>query len=182
MRSRLSTQVLDLALSRQTVAGNPVCVYPEAKSPAYHAAIGHPDMAEKILASLKAKGLDKKGAPVFIQSFEPPFVKKIQPMTEVAVVMLVGDKAALDAAMKVEGAPFWDGLGATHQMLFDARRQSDQPDPRRTCARHRRPHLDLPRRCPVQGRGHRNLDEEGAGARPRRLLHRLPVHRLSRGE
>jgi glycerophosphoryl diester phosphodiesterase len=113
-------EVLDLAVSRHTLSGAPVCVYPEAKSPAYHASAGHPDMAEKILAALKSRGLDEKGGPVFIQSFEPPFVKKIQPMTELPVIMLVGDKAALDAAMKVEGAPFWDGLGATHQMLFDA--------------------------------------------------------------
>jgi glycerophosphoryl diester phosphodiesterase len=112
-------EVLDLALAGHTVSGGPVCVYPEAKSPAYHAAAGHPDMAEKILAALKAKGLDKKGSPVFIQSFEPPFVKKIQPMTELPVIMLVSDKAALDAAMKVDGAPFWDGIGATAQMLFD---------------------------------------------------------------
>lgn len=113
-------EVLALAKTRQTVAGKPVCVYPEAKSPAYHAAIGQPDMAEKILASLNAHGLGAKGSPVFIQSFEPPFVKKIQPMTELPVVMLVGDKTALDSAMKVEGAPFWDGLGATHGMLFNA--------------------------------------------------------------
>jgi glycerophosphoryl diester phosphodiesterase len=113
-------EVLDLAKTRQTVAGKPVCVYPEAKSPAYHAAIGQADMAEKILASLNAHGLGAKGSPVFIQSFEPPFVKQIDAMTDLAVVMLVGDKAALNAAMKVEGAPFWDGLGATHGMLFNA--------------------------------------------------------------
>jgi glycerophosphoryl diester phosphodiesterase len=112
-------EVLKLAKANHTVRGGPVCVYPEAKSPAYHDAIGHKDMAEKILASLKAHGLDARGSPVFIQSFEPPFVKKMAGMTELPVVMLVGDKGALDAAMKVEGAPFWDGLGATHQLLFN---------------------------------------------------------------
>jgi glycerophosphoryl diester phosphodiesterase len=113
-------EVLDLALANHTVSGAAVCVYPEAKSPAYHAAIGQADMAEKILASLKAHGLDKKGSPIFIQSFEPPFVKKIDAMTELPVVMLVGDKAALDAAMKVDGAPFWQGLGASIPVLFNA--------------------------------------------------------------
>jgi len=113
-------EVLDLAVSRRTVADAPVCVYPEAKSPAYHAAIGQADMAEKILASLKAHGLDKPGSPVFIQSFEPPFVKKIDAITDLPVVMLVGDKAALDAAMKVEGAPFWQGLGPAIPSLFKA--------------------------------------------------------------
>jgi glycerophosphoryl diester phosphodiesterase len=113
-------EVLALAKASHTVRGGPVCVYPEAKSPAYHEAIGHRDMAEKILASLRAHGMDTKGSPVFIQSFEPPFVKKMAGMTELPVVMLVGDRGALDAAMKVQGAPFWDGLGATHQMLFNA--------------------------------------------------------------
>jgi glycerophosphoryl diester phosphodiesterase len=113
-------EVLDLALSSHTVSGAPVCVYPEAKSPAYHAAAGQADMGEKILAALKAKGLGDKGDPVFIQSFEPPFVKKIQPMTELPVIMLVGDKDALESAMKIDGAPFWDGLGANTGMLFTA--------------------------------------------------------------
>jgi glycerophosphoryl diester phosphodiesterase len=113
-------EVLQVAKENHTVRGGPVCVYPEAKSPAYHEAIGHKDMAEKILASLRKFGMDTRGSPVFIQSFEPPFVKKMAAMTELPVIMLVGDKSALDAAMKAEGAPFWDGLGATHQMLFNA--------------------------------------------------------------
>lgn len=113
-------EVLQLAKENHTVRGGPVCVYPEAKSPAYHEAIGHTDMAEKILASLRKFGMDAKGSPVFIQSFESPFVKKMAAMTELPVIMLVGNGEAFDAAMKAEGAPFWDGLGATHQMLFNA--------------------------------------------------------------
>ncbi len=109
-------EVLALAKSSRTPAGKPVCIYPEAKSPAYHAALGMP-MAKPILAALKKAGMDSKGSPVFIQSFEPPFVKEIDPMTELPVIMLVGDKAALDEAMAVPGAPFWQGVGATHQML-----------------------------------------------------------------
>jgi glycerophosphoryl diester phosphodiesterase len=111
-------EVLDVALASHTVADAPVCVYPEAKSPALHDSLGF-DMGGEILRVLAEKGLDKPGSPVFIQSFEPPFVKAMAARTELPVVMLVGDHAALDAAMKVEGAPFWDGLGATHQMLFD---------------------------------------------------------------
>ncbi|RYG26173.1 MAG: glycerophosphodiester phosphodiesterase, partial [Burkholderiales bacterium] len=57
---------------------------------------------------------------VFIQSFEPDFVKKIDAMTDLPVVMLVGDKAGLDAAMAKPGAPFWQGLGPNIGMLRDA--------------------------------------------------------------
>lgn len=112
-------EVLDVALANRTVSGKPVCVYPEAKAPAHHASLGF-DMGAEILRVLKEKGLDKPGSPVFIQSFEPPFVKAMAARTELPVVMLVGDKAALDAAMKVDGAPFWDGLGAAHPVLFNA--------------------------------------------------------------
>lgn len=117
-------EVLDLASQRHTVAGAPVCVYPEAKSPAYHAAIGHPDMAEKILAALQAHGMATRGSPIFIQSFEPDFVKKIDAMTDLPVVMLVADKAGLDAALAKPGAPFWQGLGPNLNMLFDANGKS----------------------------------------------------------
>jgi glycerophosphoryl diester phosphodiesterase len=113
-------EVLDLALRNHTTKGGPVCVYPEAKSPAYHASLGFTDMAEKILAALKAKGLDKKGSPIFIQCFEPDFVKKIQPMTELPVIFLVGDNDGLEAAYKMPGAPFWDGLGASTNLLHNA--------------------------------------------------------------
>jgi len=113
-------EVLELAQSRVTVTSEPVCVYPEAKSPAYHALIGHADMAEQILATLKKHGMDGPGARVFIQSFEPDFVKKIDAMTDLPVVMLVSDKAALDAALAMPGAPFWQGLGPSIGMLRDA--------------------------------------------------------------
>jgi len=112
-------EVLMLAAASRTASGKPVCVYPEAKSPAYHAALNL-DLAQPILDALKKRGFDRPGSPVFIQSFEPPFVQRINGMTQLPVVMLVGDKAALDAAMAVPGAPYWDGLGATHQTLVGA--------------------------------------------------------------
>lgn len=112
-------EVLQLAKSRLTVAGKAVCVYPEAKSPAYHAQIGHADMAEKILAALDRHGMGVRGSPVFIQSFEPDFVKKVNGMTDLPVVMLVADRASYDRAMKMDGAPFWDGLGPNFSLLLD---------------------------------------------------------------
>lgn len=111
-------EVLTLAKSRKTTSGQPVCVYPEAKSPGYHAGLGM-DMAQPILDELRKFGMDKKGSPIFIQSFEPDFVQKIQPMTELPVVMLVGTRDAYDKIMKMPGAPFWQGLGPSIQMLFN---------------------------------------------------------------
>jgi glycerophosphoryl diester phosphodiesterase len=113
-------EVLELAKSRVTVASKPVCVYPEAKSPAYHAAIGKADMAGAILAALERHGMAATGSPVFIQSFEPDFVKAMDARTDLPVVMLVSDKAALDAAMAKPGAPFWQGLGANTALVMDS--------------------------------------------------------------
>jgi glycerophosphoryl diester phosphodiesterase len=112
--------VLQLAKSRVTVASKPVCVYPEAKSPAYHAAIGRADMAGAILAALGRHGLAAAGSPVFIQSFEPDFVKAMDAQTELPVVMLVSDKEALDVALSKPGAPFWQGLGANTALIMDS--------------------------------------------------------------
>jgi glycerophosphoryl diester phosphodiesterase len=112
-------EVLALAKANRTTSGHPVCVYPEAKSPAYHAGLGM-DMVQPILAGLKKAGMDKKGSPIFIQSFEPPFVKAIQPLTDLPVIMLVADKAGLDAALATPGAPYWDGLGPNIPVLFNA--------------------------------------------------------------
>jgi glycerophosphoryl diester phosphodiesterase len=111
-------EVLTLATTSKTKAGKPVCVYLEAKSPAYHASLGM-EMSEAILAELRKFHLDRKGSPVFIQCFEPPFVKAIKPKTELPVILLVADKAALDAAMSAPGAPFWDGVGGTHRLVLD---------------------------------------------------------------
>jgi glycerophosphoryl diester phosphodiesterase len=57
---------------------------------------------------------------VFIQSFEPDFVQKMDALTELPVVMLVADRAAYDAAMAKPGAPFWQGLGPNIGMLIGA--------------------------------------------------------------
>lgn len=110
-------EVLKLAKESRTAAGEPVCVYPEAKSPAYHAANGRP-MLEPIMAGLHAAGMDAPGSPVFIQSFEPPFVKEAHDKTRgLKIVLLAGTKEDYDAALKMAGAPFWDGAGVTHGMV-----------------------------------------------------------------
>jgi glycerophosphoryl diester phosphodiesterase len=110
-------EVLAFANTRRTASGRAVCVYPEAKAPAYHNSLGF-DMAAAILKDLKAAGYDKPGSPVFIQTFEPAFAKDIDARTTLPVVMLAGDQAALDAAWAMPGAPFWQGEGVTHAMLF----------------------------------------------------------------
>jgi glycerophosphoryl diester phosphodiesterase len=110
-------EVLQLAKASKTKSGHAVCVYPEAKSPGYHRLLGM-DMVEPILSTLHKYDLDKKGSPVFLQCFEPWWVKEVKPKTQLPVIMLVANKAGLDAANAYPGAPFWDGIGGTHQLIL----------------------------------------------------------------
>ncbi len=99
--------------------GQPVCIYPEAKAPAYHLSLGF-DMVEMIAATLAEKWVNAAPDSVFIQSFEPPFVKAMKERnTGHPIVMLAGNAEAYAAAMAHEGAPFWDGAGVTHQTVVD---------------------------------------------------------------
>ena len=112
-------EVLALTVRRTTARGAPVCVYPEAKSPALHAALGQ-DIGGAILAALRTHGLDRADAPVFIQSFEPDFIREMAGRTELPLILLAGDHAGLAAARALDTTRYWDGLGVTHAMLFDS--------------------------------------------------------------
>ena len=112
-------EVIDAAYLLGT-DGQPVCIYPEAKAPAYHLSLGF-DMVDMIAATLAAKWVNAAPESVFIQSFEPPFVKAMKERnTGHPIIMLAGDNDAYAAAMAHEGAPFWDGAGVTHGMVADA--------------------------------------------------------------
>lgn len=112
-------EVLALVRRRSTDRPTPICVYPEAKGSAYHAERDL-DLGTAILDALRRHGLDEAGAPVFIQSFDPAFLQAMRRRTALPLILLVEDAAALAAARARPGAPFWDGLGVTHSMLFDA--------------------------------------------------------------
>jgi glycerophosphoryl diester phosphodiesterase len=113
-------EVLQLAKANRTKSGKPVCVYPEAKSPAYHASLGH-DMLKPITTELDKHGFSKPGAPIFLQCFEPDFVKRaFEAKLPYPVILLAGSKADYDRELAMPGAPFWNGVGVTHQMVVDA--------------------------------------------------------------
>jgi glycerophosphoryl diester phosphodiesterase len=112
-------EVLQLAKANRTAAGKPVCVYPEAKSPAYHASLGH-DMLKPITQELAKFGYDRPGAPIFFQCFEPPFVKRaFEAKLPYPVILLAASKADYEHELTLPGAPFWNGVGVTHQMVAD---------------------------------------------------------------
>jgi glycerophosphoryl diester phosphodiesterase len=81
-------EVLALAKLAGRLRGRPVGVYPETKHPTYHAGLGLP-LERPLLRSLRRAGLDRRGAPVFIQSFEQGNLKRLNELNEVRLVQLV---------------------------------------------------------------------------------------------
>lgn len=107
-------EVLALADSLGRRRGRVVGVYPETKHPTYHRAIGLP-LEDKLLASLKARGLDRREAPVFIQSFEDGNLRALRPRTAVKLVYLTA--SPLTPVRLKELATFVDGVGVNQRLL-----------------------------------------------------------------
>jgi glycerophosphoryl diester phosphodiesterase len=82
-------EILELARSGGDARGRPVGVYAESKHPTYHADLRLP-LEIPLVAALRRAGLDHAAAPVFIQSFEQGHLKRLQRMTPVRLVQLVG--------------------------------------------------------------------------------------------
>jgi glycerophosphoryl diester phosphodiesterase len=128
-------EVLALADSLGKARGRAVGVYPETKHPTYHRAIGLP-LEPALLRSLKARGLDRRDAPVFIQSFEVGNLKALRAETRVPLVLLLaGPSVPHDRALAgdrrtgtqwvtpaglQEIATFADAIGVNQRMLVGA--------------------------------------------------------------
>jgi glycerophosphoryl diester phosphodiesterase len=97
-------EILDLVERESASRGRSIGIYPETKHPAFHLALGLP-LEERLLAALRARGLDRADAPVFIQSFESANLQYLRTKTKVRLVQLLDDGALrFDAAgVKVTG-------------------------------------------------------------------------------
>ena len=109
--------VLALADSLGRARGRVVGVYPETKHPTYHRAIGLP-LEEKLLAALKARGLDRRDAPVFIQSFEDGNLRVLRGKTPVKLVYLTSAPLSVERLRDV--ATFADGVGVNQRLVVGA--------------------------------------------------------------
>ncbi len=67
-----------------------VGIYPETKHPTYFRGIGLP-LEEPLVATLRANGLDRPDAKVFIQSFEVGNLKQLHRMTKVPLIQLLDE-------------------------------------------------------------------------------------------
>jgi glycerophosphoryl diester phosphodiesterase len=83
-RFRIPTFEEVIALAKRYRVG----IYPETKHPTYHEDLGLP-LEGRLVAALRRAGLDRRRAPVFIQSFEQSNLMQLNRMTDVRLVQLV---------------------------------------------------------------------------------------------
>lgn len=110
-------EVLALADSLGRARGRVVGVYPETKHPTYHRTIGLP-LEEKLLSSLRARGLDRRDAPVFIQSFEDGNLRALRPQTRVPLVYLTSTPLSHERLRDI--ATFADAVGVNQRLIVGA--------------------------------------------------------------
>jgi glycerophosphoryl diester phosphodiesterase len=77
-------------------------------------------LEERLLAALRAHGLDRRDAPVFIQSFEVANLRALRAQTRVRLVQLVSDTSQVTPAALREIATYADGIGANTRLIVPA--------------------------------------------------------------
>ncbi len=100
--------------------GNNVGVYPELKKPRFFQDAGI-DTGELLLDRLAAHGLADKPERVFIQSFDPGFLKTLRPKTALPLIMLVWPKRRFSTEPSIPLATiaeFADGVGAFKGLIL----------------------------------------------------------------
>ena len=101
-RFRIPTFEEVIALAKRYRVG----IYPETKHPTYHQNLGLP-LEGRLVAALRRAGLDRRRAPVFIQSFEQSNLMQLNRMTDVRLVQLV-DADAVNPDGSLDYTPPFD--------------------------------------------------------------------------
>ena len=98
-------EIIDLAKRKSHELGRTIGIYPETKHPTYHQQIGLP-LEGRLIDVLKKAGWNRKGAPVFIQSFEQANLKQLRTMTPLPLIQLMdADDVNADGSLSYV-APF----------------------------------------------------------------------------
>jgi glycerophosphoryl diester phosphodiesterase len=107
-------EVLQLRARLSDRLGREIGVYPETKHPTYFAAHGTP-LEPPLVAALRAAGLDRPDAPVFVQSFVGATLRALRGQVRVLLVQLLGPASRFDAAASPAGlaeiATYADAVG-----------------------------------------------------------------------
>jgi glycerophosphoryl diester phosphodiesterase len=99
-------EIIRLVKNRSRKQGRKIGIYPETKHPTFHKDLGLP-LEGRLVDVLKKNGLNRRTAPVFIQSFEQANLIQLNGMTPVRLVQLV-DANDTDANGNPTFAPPFD--------------------------------------------------------------------------
>ncbi len=86
-------EVIDLRKRLSRELGREIGIYPETKHPTYFRELGLP-LDERLVALLRRNGLDRRNAPVFVQSFETGNLKLLDRALKVPIVQLLSSRGA----------------------------------------------------------------------------------------
>ena len=112
-------EVLALADSAGRRRGRVVGVYIETKHPSYFRSISLP-LEERLLVVLRQHGLDRRDAPVFVQSFESENLRTLRGQTRVRLVQLVSDTSQVTPEALREIATYADAIGPNTRLIVPA--------------------------------------------------------------
>jgi glycerophosphoryl diester phosphodiesterase len=114
-------EVLDLVESESIRRGQVIGVYPETKNPGHFRSHGLP-LEEILVATLRARHLDRPNAEVYVQSFDAESLSRLSGEVSVPLVRLVGleDGALLTPRWIRETAVHADALGIHHHLVNPA--------------------------------------------------------------
>ncbi len=95
-------EILALVRRKSIETGRRIGVYPETKHPTYHRQLGLP-IEGRLVEALRRHGLDRRDAPVFIQSFEVSNLRYLRSITSVRLVQLIdADDVNLDGSISLK--------------------------------------------------------------------------------
>ncbi len=118
-------EVIDLATRESRRLGRQVGLYPETKLPSHYDGLGY-DFTGSLLELLKKNNLNKQSSRVFIQSFEPDILRRLNQLTDVRLIQLVVPLRGTNGEMQT-GIPnipldqivkYADGVGAWKYLLI----------------------------------------------------------------
>ena len=158
-------EVLDLRARLSRKLHRQIGVYPETKHPTYFRSIGLP-LEPKLVSTLNRNGLNRKGAPVFVQSFEIGNLQALDHVLKVPLVQLLDEAGPAPGGRPEpaqlrrrwrrppglrEIATYADGVGPWKNYIIPRNRrrllgQADELRQGRAPGRPRRPPVHVPAR------------------------------------
>ena len=123
-------EILQLVRAKEAETGRRIGLYPEIKHPTFLLQEAGIDLIDLLVTALREADLDDEDDPVFVQSFEPGSLRRLDGMIDVPLVLLVKDEGGpadmpgtyyrdlLAPSGLADIAGYADGIGTDLRLLF----------------------------------------------------------------